>query len=575
MSLSTEFLDELRRRSPLSAIVGRTVKLKKAGNEWTACCPFHNEKTPSFYVNDEKEFYHCFGCGAHGDAIRWLTDSQGLEFLDAVRQLADLAGLEMPAPSQRDEAAPALLVVVEHAAAWFREQLMGLEGGASRAYLADRGVGEAAMKAFGLGFAPDSRSRLRSHFADVGDEMLIEAGLLAAPGDGREPYDRFRGRIIFPIRDHRGRTIAFGGRLLAPGEPKYLNSPETPLFDKGRTLFNLDRAAPAARMGGRLVVVEGYMDVIALAQVGINEAVAPLGTALTEAQLGILWRTNPAPLLCFDGDAAGKKAGARAALRALPEIEPGRSLQFVTLPAGKDPDDIARSDGAKGMEALFAAATPLSGLLWAHEAAVGPLTTPEQKTALRERLVAHARAIRHPDLAREYESDFRARVDKLFERPRQPAARRRGGRGKYQPPAPPREGPAPDADAITRKMVTAVIRGLARHPTVLTDSTELVSRLPVSTPEQRQAIELMLDAAFAGAPAEPAAIEELFPGERGWRGLVMSFHRAETKPARAEADLVEAMTLIVAAAEGTPIATLVQMNREYCPPDDPQPGRLL
>ncbi|MBY0398129.1 MAG: DNA primase, partial [Thermoleophilia bacterium] len=351
---------------------------------------------------------HCFGCSAHGDAIKWLTDQEGMEFLDAVRQLAEAAGMEMPAREERrDPRADGLHGLTERAASWFETQLRGLTGGEARAYLDRRGIDDALAREFGIGFAPDSRSRLRSDFKDAGDEQLIAAGLLANPDDGRDPYDRFRGRVIFPIHDGRGRPIAFSGRILGQGEPKYLNSPETALFDKGRTLFNLHRAAPAARKAGRLIAVEGPMDVIGLARVAIREVVAPQGTALTEAQIAAMWRIVPCPILCFDGDGAGRKASARAAIRALPGLEPGKTLSFVVMPAGQDPDDLARSGGAEAVEAMLARALPLADMLWAHEHDATPLTTPEARAALRERLVAHARTIQHGDLAREYEQEFR------------------------------------------------------------------------------------------------------------------------------------------------------------------------
>ncbi|MFN3389101.1 MAG: DNA primase, partial [Allosphingosinicella sp.] len=285
MTLSPQFLDELRARTTLSTLVGRTLKLQKAGREFKACCPFHKEKTPSFYVNDEKGFYHCFGCSAHGDAIRWLTDARGLPFMDAVKELADAAGMDVPAPDPRAQAkaerALGLYDVTRAAQSWFEEQLEGIEGAEARAYLTRRGVSDATRRRFGFGYAPDGRGKLRATLRDLGDDKLVEAGLLIAPDDGREPYDRFRGRLMFPIRDQRGRVLGFSGRILGDGEPKYLNSPDTPLFDKGRTLFNIDKAAPAAREARRVIVVEGQMDAIALDQAGIAEAVAPLGTALT------------------------------------------------------------------------------------------------------------------------------------------------------------------------------------------------------------------------------------------------------------------------------------------------------
>ncbi|HVL29179.1 MAG TPA: DNA primase, partial [Sphingomicrobium sp.] len=383
MTLSPAFLDELRARTLLSAVIAPSVKLIKAGREYKACCPFHAEKTPSFTVNDDKHFYHCFGCGAHGDAIRFLTDARGLTFMDAVKDLAARAGMEVPAPDPRSrekaERSAGLYEVMAAAQAWFAEQLDGVEGGAARAYLTERGISDATRKKFGFGFAPDSRGKLKAALAQFGNDKLVEAGLLIAPDDGKDPYDRFRGRLTYPIKDARGRVIAFSARILGPGEPKYLNSPDTPLFDKGRTLFNLDRAGPASRAAKRILVVEGQMDAIALDQAGIGEVVAPLGTALTDHQLERLWRLEGAPICCFDGDAAGQKAAVRAAIRALPHLGPERTLRFVELPAGQDPDDVIRSGGRQAFEALLEAPEPLVDRLWRAEADAAPLDTPEAR----------------------------------------------------------------------------------------------------------------------------------------------------------------------------------------------------
>src|SRR4051812_35895010 len=473
MSLSPQFLDELRARTLLSVLIGRTTKLQKAGREFRACCPFHNEKSPSFYVNDDKAFYHCFGCGAHGDAIRWMTDQRGLPFMDAVKELAQTAGMEMPAmdprAAEKAEQSKGLHDVMKAAADWFETQLSGLDGGDAVALLKKRGVSDSARRDFGLGFAPDSRGKLRTALRDFGDAMLIEAGLLISVED-KEPYDRFRGRLMIPIRDPRGRTIAFGGRIIGEGEPKYLNSPETPLFDKGRSLYNLDRAAPASRKSGRVLVVEGYMDVIALAQAGFGEAVAPLGTALTEAQLERLWRLTDVPILCFDGDSAGQKAAIRAALRALPGLAPGRSLRFVTLPEGQDPDDLVRARGPAAFEALLEKPESLVDRLWGHEHAAEPLDTPEQRAGLKRRLMTHAETIADPDVRHEYQAEFRRRIDDLFARPqrdftpRQFTPRKPGT--KWVPPLPPAtsQAKAVRAAGIDRLLAKAVLAGLIRHP---------------------------------------------------------------------------------------------------------------
>src|SRR3954468_19235646 len=415
MTLSTAFLDELRARTALSSVVMPSVKLIRAGREWKACCPFHIEKTPSFTVNDDKGFYHCFGCGAHGDAIRFLTDNRGMPFMDAVKDLAAKAGLDVPAPDPRAkeqaERTASLPDVMAEVAKWYSEQLNGLSGAAAREYLKRRGIDAAVAQRFGLGLAPDNRTALKRALGKLGEDKLVETGMLIQPEEGekKESYDRFRGRLMIPIRDPRGRVIGFGGRILGEGEPKYLNSPQTVLFDKGRTLYNLDRAGPASRTAKRLIVVEGYMDVIALDRAGIAEAVAPNGTALTEGQLERLWRLDPSPILCFDGDNAGRKAAVRAATRALPLLRPDRTLRFVELPAGQDPDDVIRDAGKEAFEALLANPEPLDVRLWRHELEAEPLTTPEAWASLKERLVAHATVIGHADLARMYREDWLSR----------------------------------------------------------------------------------------------------------------------------------------------------------------------
>jgi DNA primase len=417
VALTPQWLDELRARITLSALIGRTVKITKAGREFKACCPFHNEKSPSFTINDEKGFYHCFGCSAHGDAIRWMTDQRGLSFMDAIKELAAEAGMEVPAAdpkaAQRAEKANSLYDVMTAAQAWFVTQLLGVEGSAARGYLKQRGFTEQIIRDFGFGLAPDNRTGLKTALKQFGDPMLIEAGLLISV-DGKAPYDRFRGRLMIPIRDPRGRVIAFGGRILGEGEPKYLNSPDTPLFDKGRTLYNLDKCAPASRQTGRVIVVEGYMDVIALAQAGFADAVAPLGTALTEQQLTLLWRLVGDPILCFDGDSAGQKAAIRAAGRAFPLISPGHSVKFVTLPDGQDPDDIIKTQSASGFQHFINRAMPMVDWVWEKELNARPLDTPEQRAALREHLDNLARSIAHEIVRADYMRTWKDKTYKYF-----------------------------------------------------------------------------------------------------------------------------------------------------------------
>ena len=563
MSLSPQFLDELRSRTSLSALVGRTVKLQKAGREWKACCPFHKEKTPSFTLSDEKGFYHCFGCGAHGDAIRWLTDNRGLPFMDAVKELADAAGMEVPAPDPRSQAraerAAGLYGVMEAAQHWFEEQLGGIGGAEARAYLEKRGISDETRRRFGFGYAPDTRGKLRGALREIGDEKLIEAGLLIAPEDEREPYDRFRGRLTFPIRDRRGRVVAFSARILGPGEPKYLNSPETPIFEKGRLLFNIDRAAAASRDAKRVIVVEGQMDVIALDQAGIGEAVAPLGTALTEAQLALLWQLSPSPILCFDGDSAGQKAAIRGALRALPHVGPGRSLAFATLPTGQDPDDLVRSGGREAIEALLAQPEPLVERLWRHEAGAEPLATPEQRAGLRQRLLDHAGAIADANVRDQYRSELLRRFAELTRPPPQPQRQWTRGapyKGRFEPHRPVSDGAkALAAAGIDPRLVRAVLAGLLRYPEAIADHAEAIASIPVADRAAARLRDALVSAALVHGVLDQERLNAILseagaasPAEalRQERGLAFSFTRRDADPERALRDLVLAIDTLAA-----------------------------
>ena len=569
MSLSAAFLDELRSRTLLSAVIAKTVKLQRAGREFRACCPFHDEKSPSFYVNDDKAFYHCFGCGAHGDAIRWLTDQRGLPFIDAVKELAQAANLELPAPDAREaakaERARSLHDVMAAAASWFEEQYNGLAGAAARAYLDKRGIPEATRKSFALGYAPDSKTGLRRALEKFGDAMLVEAGLLIEV-EGKEPYDRFRDRLMIPIRDPRGRVIAFGGRIIGAGEPKYLNSPDTPLFDKGRTLYNLDRAAPAGRKAGRMVVVEGYMDVIALAQAGIEEAVAPLGTALTEFQLERLWRQVDAPLLCFDGDGAGQKAAFRAATRALPGLAPGRSLAFLTLPAGQDPDDLVRSGGTAAFENLAAAPEQLVDRIWNHQQAAEPLATPEQRAGLRKRLNELVATIADNDVRQQYQAEFWQRFEAQFlQRPavqRPPFQRQpfqRGQKGAFRAPfLPPRpttaEAKEVHATGIDRVLIKGVVAGLLRFPDMLSAHAEALHALQFGDPLVARLIDSLVDLALHEQTLDTERLTTILRSSEfdalardvlRADSLPFSFTRKDAEPDRARSDLGEAIQVMV------------------------------
>jgi DNA primase len=417
VALEQSFLDELRARTTLSAVIGRTTPLTRAGREFKACCPFHGEKTPSFTVNDEKHFYHCFGCGAHGDAIRWLTDQQGLEFIEAVRQLAAEAGLEMPERSpeaaQRARAVEGAREAIEVAQQAFARHLA--EAGGPMEYLTRRGLDPEVIERFGLGYARAGTGSLAG--CGIGERVGLEAGLLAERDDGRGLRERFWDRITVPIHDARGRIVGFGGRVW-PGrrtqDPKYLNSPEGPLFDKGRLLFNLHRARSAAlpQAENRLVIVEGYFDVIGLASAGVEAAVAPMGTALTHEQIERCWRLHHRPVLLFDGDPAGCKAALRACETALPLVGPGCELAVAILPPGKDPDDVARgAGGAREIAAVLAEARALHEFVF-DEIAAAAGDAPEALAGVWERLAELAGAIAHEDTRAEYLGLWRARFDR-------------------------------------------------------------------------------------------------------------------------------------------------------------------
>ncbi|WP_397581358.1 DNA primase [Sphingorhabdus sp.] len=542
MALTPQWLDELRARITLSALIGRTVKVTKAGREFKACCPFHNEKSPSFTINDEKGFYHCFGCSAHGDAIRWMTDQRGLSFMDAIKELAAEAGMEVPAPdpkaAQRAERANNLYDVMTAAQEWFVTQLLGVEGAGARGYLRQRGFTEQTIRDFGFGLAPDNRTGLKTALKQFGDPMLIEAGLLISV-DGKAPYDRFRGRLMIPIRDPRGRVIAFGGRILGEGEPKYLNSPDTPLFDKGRTLYNLDKCSPASRQTGRVIVVEGYMDVIAIAQAGFADAVAPLGTALTEQQIQMLWRMTEKPLLCFDGDAAGQKAAMRAALRALPLLKPGHSLQFVTLPQGQDPDDLVKASGATALTTLLESSEPLVERLWKAELSSGPLDTPEDRAGLKQRLGAHMANITDVEIRRHYANAFRERYDDLFA-PRRSQSFTPSARGQKPNWRKPHTlPPGAETKNFNAKgsdfLIQGVLAALLRNPALIAQHHEALSDFVPPDPNHAALLNGMLNESFGKETLDTEGLITIL-GEKLYNvastllhsnGKVFAFNRGE------------------------------------------------
>ncbi|NQV48380.1 MAG: DNA primase [Rhodospirillaceae bacterium] len=419
MAFTPQFLDELRTRIGLADVVSKRVKLTRKGHEHSGLCPFHKEKTPSFTVNEDKGFYHCFGCGEHGSAIDFVMKTEGLNFPEAVERLAHDAGMEVPvdSPEERQRAMrrQTLYDVTEKAAAFYERTLRMPEGRAGLDYLRGRGLDDATIAKFRIGFAPDGRGVTKAALRREGiaDELMVAAGMLIEPeGQDRDSYDRFRGRIMFPITDRRGRVIAFGGRLLADDEKaaKYLNSPETPLFHKGRVLYGLDHAVVAARKAGTVIVTEGYMDVIALSKAGFSHAVAPLGTALTEEQIGEMWRLVREPVLCFDGDNAGQRAATRAAERALPLLKPGYGLRFAQLPQGQDPDSLIGSNGPAAMADIIARAEPLSEILWRMETGGRLPKTPEQRASVQKALEDHARRIADSTVRGHFSRNFRDRL---------------------------------------------------------------------------------------------------------------------------------------------------------------------
>jgi DNA primase len=485
MAFPPGFLDELRSRISLPALVGRRVRLVRKGREHAGLCPFHNEKTPSFYVVEDKGFFHCFGCGAHGDALGFTMRADNLDFIEAVERLAAEAGLPVPqaTPHDREHAQrqKTLLEALAAASGFYEAKLWAPGGAPARDYLFGRGLDEEAMRRFRLGWAPGDRHALRRALAgDFPEALLTEAGLLRRPDGGGDPYDYFRERVIFPIGDRAGRPIAFGGRTITDAQPKYLNSPEHPLFEKGRVLYGWSQArANAAREadagGPGAIVTEGYMDVIALHRAGFTTAVAPLGTALTEAQLHELWRLAPEPVLCFDGDAAGQRAALRALRRALPLLQPGRSLRFASLPAGEDPDSLLRRGGRAAFEEVLAAAQPMAATLCEAQFAARPADTPERRADLERRLMEDVALIADRTVQAEYRRFLR---DRLFA-----AARPAGRRGVALRPLFVHEGRPAVLPAASGTLNSRVFLGvLIRHPEMIHDWAEELAAIEVPEP---------------------------------------------------------------------------------------------
>lgn len=497
MRFGENFMDEIKSRVRVSDVVGKSVKLKRQGREYAGLSPFTNEKSPSFFVNDEKGFYHCFSSGKHGDAISFLMEIENLSFPEAVERLADMAGVEMPKVDPQAEARAArnkeAVNWMEEAQVFFTKCLYRDVGRDAREYLKGRGLTKTAADRFGIGYAPESFTALRDELVQKGAsvKMLVEAGLCIEPEDaGREPWDRFRNRIMFPIRDPRGRLVAFGGRAMdKDAKAKYLNSPETSLFHKGSLLYRYPEARKALgdpkNPARGMIVAEGYMDVIALARAGFEQAVAPLGTALTEDQLDLLWRAGPEPILCFDGDRAGTQAAMRSIERILPKLKPGQTARFAMLPDGKDPDDLITVSGRDAMAAVLDGAVPLVDMLWAREKAAGPLKTPEDKAGLKDRIYKALREITHDGVREQYKTELLSRFDGEFG---WKASRGGGGynRARTSAKASPAMKQTMDNNAMTAARERRVMGAILEWPLLLDSVDEVFFTLRFTSDGCRQ-----------------------------------------------------------------------------------------
>jgi DNA primase len=541
MKFTPSFLDEIRARVPVSEVVRQKVKLKKEGREWRGLSPFNAEKTPSFYVNDPKGFFHDFSSNKHGDGFAFLMETEGISFPEAVERLAAMAGLPMPVETseqrESDRRRASLTEIMDWAAEYFQKQLAGEKGRKARDYLSRRQISASSQAHFRIGYAPPDRHGLRDALAakGAGIEAMIEAGLLIHGEDIVVPYDRFRNRVMFPIQDRAGRVIAFGGRALEKdAQAKYLNSPETPLFHKGATLYNMHNARKAAHDAGTVIAVEGYVDVIAMTTAGFPNAVAPLGTALTPEQCALLWRMAEEPILCFDGDKAGLKAAYRAIDTALPLIGAGKTLRFVLLPGGQDPDELLRSGGARALAEALEAPLPLVEVLWRREIEERALDTPERRATLERRLSEITSLIADPTLRRYYGLELSERLSRLLGgagdgsgrvrawAPRKNYERNRGGRGfsESAPPAGPVRVGASLANSPLFKGVKSLVSAreclifliLINHPPLLADHIEDLAAFEFESHEASALRDLLVQAASETLEGEGANDRDLAAG---------------------------------------------------------------
>ena len=507
MSLPPGFLDELRARISLSQVVGRKVvwDMRKSnqgkGDMW-APCPFHQEKSASFHVDDRKGFYYCFGCHAKGDALTFIKETENLGFMEAVELLAREAGIPMPArdpqAAEKADRRSQLSEVMEEAVKFCRLQLKTAAGQVARDYLDRRGLKADAQERWQIGWSPEGRQAVFAAMQAKGfaSDLILDSGVCAVSDHNDAPYDRFRARIIFPIRDARGRAISLGGRSLDPNaRAKYLNGPETELFDKGRNLFNLGPAREAAGKGAPLIVAEGYMDVIALSEAGFKATVAPLGTAVTEDQLRLMWRVSPEPVIALDGDAAGLRAALRVIDLALPLLEAGQGLRFAILPKGLDPDDLLKAQGAGAMQAVLDAAQPMVSLLWQRETEGRSFDSPERKAALDKTLRAALMRIKDSSIRGHYGEEIKRLRWALFGQSNRKAAPRKewvpGQRGKgapWAPALPPVAGTKTSALALgssdERLLEQVILATLLTHPSLIASFEPVLDRLDFSDPDE-------------------------------------------------------------------------------------------
>lgn len=641
MRFTPQFLDELRARLPVSEVVGRRVKLKKAGREFKGLSPFQQEKSPSFTVNDQKGFYHDFSSGKHGDIISFLMETEGVGFTEAVERLASMAGMALPAvtpdAARHEQHRKTLYDVMELAAKFFADTLASRFGAKARGYLGDRAISPATQLQFRIGYAPGGpgerfalKEFLGAQGIPTGD--MVEAGLLIGGDDIPVPYDRFRDRVMFPITDIRGRVIAFGGRALEKDVPaKYLNSPETPLFHKGDNLYNLSAARQAIHNGAALIVVEGYVDVIAMVTAGFGGAVAPLGTALTENQLALLWKMADEPILCFDGDRAGQKAAYRAADLALPHLKAGKSLRFALLPEGQDPDDLARSGGRAAIEEVIGAARGLADMIWSREIESGNFATPERRAALEARIGELSNGIRDEVVRRYYRQDLAERLQRTFapeggrggygrgnfnrggggESGRRFAPRGNftpgqagrfapgGGRGQGTPGQTINRGPYQAASpqlanspimrgqrsAISRREAL-ILLSLINHPWLLHDHLEEVAALELAHPEANK-LRAGIIAAFANDhhhSPEPEEQVEKMRGDLQARGLDDILQRVErvittsavwgSKPGAAREDVLATWQQLVVLHQKTHALLREKKDAELALGEDPSEANM-